>query len=81
MINRLKNPIRARCKQHTKLRLNYVFEHCAEQSNDRSFVLTHIPGKENPADLWTKVQPDDADFYFGRKYVLNLDVLKPKYEA
>ena len=79
MINRLKNPIRARCKQHTKLRLNYVYEHCADHSDEKSFTLSHIPGKENPADLWTKCQPADSDFYFCRKYVLNLDVLKPPY--
>ena len=71
-IKRVANPLRARMKQHNRIRLFTAIERASEDSDDRICVVTHIPGTQNPADFFTKIQKNKSDFLTCRQFLLNL---------
>ena len=72
LIKRIDNPIRVRCKLHSKLRLMKVIEFANRDSTERIMIVHHIDGPKNPSDIWTKIQPNPKDFLFCRKVNMNL---------
>jgi len=49
-----------------------VIQFANVDSSERIMEVHHIEGPKNPADIWTKIQPNPNDFIFCRKTNMNL---------